>query len=282
MDMALNHWRGALKLDPEHEFASWGYKHARKITKRVASGDAALEKGDAAGAVADWRRALAMAPEHALFCGPLLLRVSNAHAAAQQWGPAADAAQESLNVVPDVLDAYLALGAARLSLDDFDRSIAAYRKARELDGNSQAAADGQRKAEVALKQSKEKNYYKILGVARNANDKEVKKAYRKAALEFHPDRHATESEEVQERMETKFQDAAEAYEVLSDADMRARYDRGEDVMKNGGGGGGGGGQRGGGFGFPPGWQGQQRQHFHQGGGQQRQQRGGQQHHFRFG
>merc|ERR1712071_458653 len=92
------------------------------------------------------------------------------------------------------------------------------------------------KAETALKQSKEKNYYKILGVSRNANKSEIKKGYRDGALKWHPDKNTDNVEEA----EKMFQDIGEAYEVLSDEEKRGKYDRGEDVFENQGGGGGGG------------------------------------------
>jgi molecular chaperone DnaJ len=66
----------------------------------------------------------------------------------------------------------------------------------------------------------ERDYYEILGVPRTATPDEIKKAYRKKALAFHPDRNPGDAE-----AEASFKEAAEAYEVLSDADKRARYDR---------------------------------------------------------
>ncbi len=65
-----------------------------------------------------------------------------------------------------------------------------------------------------------RDYYEILGLSKNATAEELKKAYRKIALQFHPDRNPDNKE-----AEEKFKEAAEAYEVLSDADKRARYDR---------------------------------------------------------
>ncbi len=65
-----------------------------------------------------------------------------------------------------------------------------------------------------------KDYYEILGVAKNADEAALKKAYRKLALKYHPDRNPDDKV-----AESKFKEAAEAYEVLSDADKRARYDR---------------------------------------------------------
>ena len=80
-----------------------------------------------------------------------------------------------------------------------------------------------------------KDYYKILGVSRNATDDEIKKGYRKMALKYHPDKNkAPDASE-------KFKDIAEAFEVLKDKDKRYIYDQyGEEGLKgqpNGGGGG---------------------------------------------
>ena len=68
--------------------------------------------------------------------------------------------------------------------------------------------------------SAKRDYYEILGIAKGASAEEIKKAYRKVAMQFHPDRNPGDK-----AAEEKFKEAAEAYEVLSDADKRAQYDR---------------------------------------------------------
>jgi molecular chaperone DnaJ len=68
--------------------------------------------------------------------------------------------------------------------------------------------------------SAKRDYYEILGVAKTASAEEIKKAYRKVAMQFHPDRNPGDK-----AAEEKFKEAAEAYEILSDADKRAQYDR---------------------------------------------------------
>lgn len=79
-----------------------------------------------------------------------------------------------------------------------------------------------------------KDYYKILGVSKGANDDEIKKAYRKLALKYHPDKN--KSPQAEER----FKEVAEAYEVLSDKKKRDIYDQyGEDGLRGGMGGPGG-------------------------------------------
>ena len=115
-----------------------------------------------------------------------------------------------------------------------------------------------------------RDYYEILEVSKSATAEEIKKAYRKMAIKFHPDKNPGDK-----AAEEKFKEAAEAYEVLSDGNKKARYDQyGHAGMNGGGGFGGGGGGFGGGmnmddifsqFGDIFGG------HFGGGGGQQRQQ-----------
>ncbi|MEO0405352.1 MAG: DnaJ domain-containing protein, partial [Bacteroidota bacterium] len=82
-----------------------------------------------------------------------------------------------------------------------------------------------------------RDYYEVLGISKGASDSEIKKAYRKLALKYHPDKNPDDK-----AAEEKFKEAAEAYEVLSNADKKARYDQfGHEGMRGGAGGFGGGG-----------------------------------------
>ena len=65
-----------------------------------------------------------------------------------------------------------------------------------------------------------RDYYEVLGISKGASQDEIKKAYRKMAIKYHPDKNPDDK-----TAEEKFKEAAEAYEILSDADKRARYDR---------------------------------------------------------
>ena len=91
--------------------------------------------------------------------------------------------------------------------------------------------------------AEKRDYYEVLGVEKNANADEIKKAYRKAAIKYHPDKNPGDKE-----AEEKFKEAAEAYDVLSNEQKRARYDQfGHAGMSGAGGAGGFGGGFGGGF-----------------------------------
>lgn len=70
-----------------------------------------------------------------------------------------------------------------------------------------------------------RDYYEVLGVAKNASVEEIKKAYRKLAIKYHPDKQQGKSEAEKKEAEEKFKEAAEAFSVLSDADKRSRYDQ---------------------------------------------------------
>lgn len=68
--------------------------------------------------------------------------------------------------------------------------------------------------------SQQRDYYEVLGVSKDADDEEIKRAYRKLAMQHHPDRNAGDKE-----AEDKFKEAAQAYEILRDSEKRRRYDR---------------------------------------------------------
>src|SRR3954469_12225192 len=65
-----------------------------------------------------------------------------------------------------------------------------------------------------------RDYYEVLGVQKSASADEIKKAYRKTAMQFHPDRNPGDK-----AAEEKFKEAAEAYEILNDSDKKSQYDR---------------------------------------------------------
>ena len=79
-----------------------------------------------------------------------------------------------------------------------------------------------------------RDYYEVLSVAKDAGGDDIKKSFRKLAMQFHPDRNHGDPEAAE-----KFKEASEAFEVLSDAEKRATYDRFGHAGLNGGGFGGG-------------------------------------------
>ena len=95
-----------------------------------------------------------------------------------------------------------------------------------------------------------RDYYEVLGVAKDASEADIKKAYRKAAMKYHPDKFSNASEKEKKDAEEKFKEVNEAYQVISDKEKRAQYDRfGHAAFEQGGPGGFGGGFSGDASGF---------------------------------
>lgn len=237
-DTATQHYREALKLDPEHKGCKEGHKFVKKIEKKRKKGDDAYDAGKFEDAIQFWTQAMEVDETHSAFNRPTLLKIVKAYSRLGEHNKAIGAASKHIEE-EETLEGLWALGDAQTHAEKFDEALRIFQQAAETAVEGEMKQQAQKKvkeAQVALKQSKEKNYYKILGVPRTAAKKEIKKAYREQALKWHPDKNPKDSEEA----EKMFADISEAYEVLSDEEMKAKYDRGEPVFDNQGGGGGGG------------------------------------------
>ncbi|KZT51829.1 hypothetical protein CALCODRAFT_503074 [Calocera cornea HHB12733] len=157
---------------------------------------------------------------------------------------------------PESIEALVGLGELALEKEEYDEAVRLLQQAWEAEGRLRQGdtADRLRIAQSRLKQSKQKDYYKILSVARDADERTIKKAYRRAAKEAHPDKGGSEA-----RMAA----VNEAYEVLSKPELKERYDAGDDPNDPTSGHGPGGGQP---FFFHGGAQGNPFAQFFQGGG----------------
>ena len=227
--MAMTHVKEGLKMDPEHKGIKALYRKLKKLLDFVKKGDAAAAMNRHQVAVDNYEAAEAVDPSHVVFMKTVLVKAAKSYIHLGDTAAARIAAGKALSYDDNFMDAHLVLGEAHMRDESWEDAVRAYKRARELDKGNRAAADGLQRAEAALKQSKQKDYYKILGVPRNAGDRVIKKAYRKKALEFHPDKVDQDDETAMAKAEKQFQDVAEAYEVLSDAEMRGKYDRGEDL-----------------------------------------------------
>ncbi|KAF8901525.1 co-chaperone [Gymnopilus junonius] len=128
----------------------------------------------------------------------------------------------TLDGCKDDVDGLVGKGEALLAKEEFEEAVRTFERAFEASGRSDRNIHERlQRAQRVLKQSKQKDYYKVVGVSRDADEKTIKKAYRKAAKSAHPDKGGSEA---------KMAALNEAYEVLSNPELRARYDAGEDPM----------------------------------------------------
>ena len=124
---------------------------------------------------------------------------------------------------------YIKRGNVYMELKMFDDARADFQKAKDLDPNV-AGVDGYlNDANKNAEKARKRDYYAILGIDKNADEKEIKRAYKKMAMKYHPDRNS-ESEESKKMAEKKFIDVNDAYSVLSDPKKRSMYDQGVDPL----------------------------------------------------
>lgn len=97
--------------------------------------------------------------------------------------------------------------------EDYEAAARDYQQAHQIDGTNRRVSEGFQRATRLLRNSKRKDYYKILGVPRDASKRDIKKAFRKLALEWHPDKY--QGDDLQ-KAENRMADINAAYEILSD------------------------------------------------------------------
>lgn len=148
--------------------------------------------------------------------------------------------QETLELKPHSLVGYLGQAETQLDSDDFEGALRTLRAANDHHPNTREIQSLYRRAQMLLQRSKQKDYYQVLGVHRDADAQTIKRAYRKLTKLHHPDKVASQGVSKEEA-EKKMEQLNEAYEVLSDPELKARFDNGDDPNNHQAGGGGGGG-----------------------------------------
>ncbi|KAI6429848.1 hypothetical protein MCOR03_003173 [Pyricularia oryzae] len=136
--------------------------------------------------------------------------------------------EEAIKLNEDSVYGLLYKAKTQEEAEDYEAAIRTLEKASELAPERRdLIQELLQKARIELKRSKTKDYYKVLGVARDADERQIKSAYRKLSKLHHPDK-AHKSGLTKEESEKKMASINEAYEVLSNPELRARFDRGDD------------------------------------------------------
>jgi DnaJ family protein C protein 3 len=135
--------------------------------------------------------------------------------------------KEALQLNPNSLHGLLNQAQRELDADNFEDAIRTLESAKEHHGQTNKIQELLNKAHTLLKRSKQKDYYKVLGVPRDADERAIKKAYRKLTKVYHPDK-ASSNNMTPEEAQKKMAAVNEAYEVLSDPELKERFDNGDD------------------------------------------------------
>lgn len=134
---------------------------------------------------------------------------------------------DTLQLKPHSLHGLLHKAQSQIDEDEFEQAIQTLQVAKDHHGGSKEVQEMLHKAQTLLKRSKQKDYYKVLEVSRDADDRTIKRAYRQLTKLHHPDKSMSQGVS-KEDAEKKMAAINEAYEVLSDPELRTRYDNGDD------------------------------------------------------
>jgi DnaJ family protein C protein 7 len=228
VEQAFTHFQHVLRLAPDHQKAMNIYKRAKALRQKKEEGNEVFKSGRLSEAYNLYSEALKIDPNNKSTNAKLFFNRATVCSKLGRLNEAVADCSSALNLDENYLKALLRRAKCYMELGDFDEAVRDYEKALKMD-NSRENKRLLQEAKLALKKSKRKDYYKILGVDKNASTDEVKKAYRKRALVHHPDRHANASDGEKREQEKKFKEVGEAYGILSDPKKRARYDNGQDL-----------------------------------------------------
>jgi DnaJ family protein C protein 7 len=220
---AFSNFKHVLRLAPKHEDARNKHKQAKTFLQKMEKGNKSFKEGRFSEAYTTYTEALQIDPTNSPVNMKLLFNKAMVCLSLGRLTEAVANCSRVLEIDADYLKALLMRAKCYMDLRDFDRAARDYKKAFEMDRSPETLRLLE-DAELASKTTKGKDYYRVLGVEKNASADEIKKAYRKKALIHHPDRHVDASEDERKDHEKKFKEVGEAFETLSSPGRKECYD----------------------------------------------------------
>lgn len=224
-DKAIQHFRKALSGDPDYRDAIKYLRIVQKLDRMKDEGNTDYKAGRWQAAIDKYTQALEIDPTNRGTNSKLLQNRALCRTKLKQYDEAIEDCEKAISLDSSYMKARKTKANALVAAERWEAAVKEWKALQELDPEDRSIAKEVRKAELELKKSQRKDYYKILGVSKDADDNTIKKAYRKAAIVHHPDKNQGDPE-----AEERFKDIGEAYETLSDPQKRARYDSGEDLI----------------------------------------------------
>ncbi|KAL3854349.1 hypothetical protein ACJMK2_013622 [Sinanodonta woodiana] len=228
IDKAFQHFQQVLRLAPDHQKARETYKKAKALITKKEEGNEAFRVGKFEDALSLYTQALEIDPSNKFTNSKLFCNRATVCSKINKLQQAIEDCTKAVELDDTYLKAYMRRAKCYMDTELYEEAVRDYEKICQID-RSRENKKLLQEAKLELKKSKRKDYYKILGIPKNASDDEIRKAYRKRALVHHPDRHSHDTQDKQKEEEVKFKEVSEAYSVLSDRKKRMRYDNGHDI-----------------------------------------------------
>ena len=233
-DKAITHFRQALSYDPDYKDAVKYMRMVQKLDRMKEEGNGHFKSGRYQPAVEVYTNALSVDPLNKGTNSKILNNRAMCYSKLKQYENAIADCDQAIKLDPSYTKARKTRAKALGEGGDWEEAVRVYKNIAEQHPDEPGIAKDVRHAEMEQKKAKRKDYYKILDIEKDAQDQEIKKAYRKLAVKWHPDKNRDDP-----KAEDRFKDIQEAHECLSDPQKRERYDSGVDLMEPGEGFGGG-------------------------------------------
>lgn len=208
---AEQHFRKALTCDPDLRDASKWLKLVLKLDRLKAEGNNLYKAGQWQAAIDKYTEALEVDPSNKGTNSKILQNRALCRTNIKEFDAAIADCEKAISLDPSYTKARKTKAKALGAAERWEDAVKEWKALAELEPEDRTILKEVRHAEMELKKSLRKDYYKILGVAKDADEKEIKKAYRKLAVIHHPDKNPGD-----EAAEARFKDIGEAYETLSD------------------------------------------------------------------
>ncbi|CAK7268371.1 hypothetical protein SEPCBS119000_003027 [Sporothrix epigloea] len=222
---AERHFRRAIEMDPDQRDAIKWLRIVQKLDRMKEEGNREYKAGRWQEAIDKYTDALSIDPSNRGINSKLLQNRALCRLKLKQYNEAIADCDNAISLDPSYSKARRTKANAYGLAERWEDAVREWKALAEREPEDRTVLKEVKRAEMELKKSQRKDYYKILGVTKDADDKEIKKAYRKLAVVHHPDKNPGD-----ESAEARFKDIGEAYETLSDSQKRARYDSGEDLV----------------------------------------------------
>lgn len=236
MENCIKHLQSAMRSDPDNVSVRAFYRRMREMEEKREGGNNAFKRAAYQEAIDLWTACIDMDPLNQKLVGKIYCNRATALSKLKRHEAAIKDCDKAISCDSEYIKAFQRRGDSRFALggkENIEKAIEDYEKVMELNeqaGNSNSEMKQKlRQAQVALKRAGRKDLYAILGVSQDADEAEIRKKYKHAALKYHPDKQSSKSEEEKKAAEANFKAISEAYEILSDKEKRERYDQGVEI-----------------------------------------------------
>lgn len=223
----------ALKFDPENTQCKTLLKNLKKFDELKQKGNQEFKAGKYKQAIDTYTECLQLDPEYRAYNAIIYCNRGAAYIKLKKTAEALADFNKAIEFNHKYAKAYFRRAEIKMEQEEYEDALRDFQQVKQLEHDYPGLKEKYHECQRLYKKASKKDYYKILGVEKKASLDDIKKAYKKLALKWHPDKNIA-SEEQKKEAEKKFKEISEAYSVLSDPDKRKKYDMGGDEMFTGG------------------------------------------------